>query len=473
MERDEPEKSVFEKNLEEMRKGQAAKYAREKEQREKERKESEKKSQKEEKPTTQPTKEEKEEETTEPVLTPAGQAKLFEEAKKALEEEGQRLKEERKAVSTYKGVRPPADFVKFLEQNRDSLRKGDEKLIAQIVDWINNNQIDITWDVLSFVGRNNYPRRIFHALLAHPRTERLYFSRRISSSSFLYSLSLLFGAHNLDAILGDYEGILDFNSREALFPTLENLVLSRHLQEDWNPIIKITKDLNIIKMMLLLANMEFKTKWTSEQIQQFVKQLGELTGNETAPDGTTALMLAVSGGYLELVRELLRRGANPFLPNRYGDNALSVADIQYRRAQTQQDFELQSMYRQIQHELDNVARERAIGLARAIRILQTPQRMRLPDGTPTVRPGLPYEAALQIVLADVNEHEQQRIIHYLQQLTEEEIAPVAGSVEPGQPEIPATPQTTQEIVADVGGYVPAWARAALVATLGYLSAPRQ
>ena len=65
--------------------------------------------------------------------------------------------------------------------------------------------------------------------------------------------------------------------------------------------------------------------------QTYYQGCAIVTGNEAAPDGTTALMFAVGGGYLKLVELLLLLGANPLLQNEYGDDALSIATIQLQR----------------------------------------------------------------------------------------------------------------------------------------------
>jgi ankyrin repeat protein len=47
--------------------------------------------------------------------------------------------------------------------------------------------------------------------------------------------------------------------------------------------------------------------------------------NATTLDGDTALMMASSQGYAEIVRGLLAMGANVHAENRYGDNAMDLA----------------------------------------------------------------------------------------------------------------------------------------------------
>jgi hypothetical protein len=212
--------------------------------------------------------------------------------------------------------------------------------------------------------------------------------------------------------------------------------------------LSTTKNLDFIRIILFLGT--YTWIFNPHMIERFNERNETLTGNEAVPDGTTALMFAVGGGYLELVRELLRRGANPFLGNRYGDNALSIAEIQLQRVQIVVNSELQTIYRQIQQELESAAKEHAVGVARVIRILQSNQLVKLPDGKVSTRPGLPYEVALRIVLADVNEREQRRILHYLEQLTEEEIAmPLT------------TPVTEQTFFERIRNYIPASGLAAL------------
>jgi hypothetical protein len=223
----------------------------------------------------------------------------------------------------------------------------------------------------------------------------------------------------------------------------------------------MTKNLELIRLILYYGSgmgwFEQTQGFSAAAFRDFkIKEnLINLTGNETVPDGTTGLMFAVGEGYVELVRELLRRGANPFQANRYGDDAFSIVEIQLHRVLLHNKKNLYAIYKQIANLLDEYARERAKDIARAISILMTSQIVRNPDGTVGARSGLPYEMALRIAIADRNIQEQQRILRYLERLTPEEWAAIRAETHPEMP------VTTPTLLERLGHYMPAWSLAAL------------
>ena len=141
------------------------------------------------------------------------------------------------------------------------------------------------------------------------------------------------------------------------------------------------------------------------------------------PDGTTALMFAVGGGYLEMVKELLRRGASPWRKNNYGDNAFSIAEIQLQRVTLQNDSELIPIYNTIQQELDLTTittKRRAIKIAQVMYNLCLPSYITISDEnsdkTVAAVSQLPYEIVVKIVAYCFAKNKRAMIRKYLAQL---------------------------------------------------------
>ena len=188
--------------------------------------------------------------------------------------------------------------------------------------------------------------------------------------------------------------------------------------------LSITRNVDLIRVILFFAT------YTSNDIEMYLsnevvikKQSSDITGNERVPDGTTALMFAVGGGYVGIVKELLRRGANPFLMNNHGDNAFSIAKIQLERAKLHDDKFIKIYTRIQQLLLEESARKYVLHIAQLIRALQSERQVTLPNGTAIVVPGLPYDLVLPIALANLSTNEQRTISILLDQFPADRLLP--------------------------------------------------
>jgi hypothetical protein len=458
---DRPEKSSYEQQLEQIHKERAAQFAHQQEEAKKEAAREKGKKVKESK-TTEKEAKGKEEKVRGPLLTPDEQDKLFNEAKKAIAEE----REKQQRIKTGPAIiespekaqqQAPKSLVEFLRNNMQSLTSNnpDRELLSQVISWINNNEVNIYEGgpgalikiLLWMMGSQGLTPEILYAVWKNPRS--LIFTKVGSDAPAVLSIELLFFPFELRNVLEDWAFSPKANSIINLMDELKAIRATKNKIS----YLATTKNLNLIRAILFLA--QYGWNFTDSTMQEFNANVpAKLTGNEMAPDGTTALMFAVGGGYLELVRELLQQGANPFLSNNRGDNALSIVEVQRQRALYDQDFEGMKIYKSIAQLLEKSVKKRATDIARAIRILMLARVVENSDGTRAVVPGLPYEFALSIALADINEHEQQRILPYLEQLTEEELV---------IPEMPVEPVTTATMLNQLRSYMSTWA----VATLGY------
>jgi hypothetical protein len=93
---------------------------------------------------------------------------------------------------------------------------------------------------------------------------------------------------------------------------------------------------------------------------------------------------------------------------------------------------------------------------------EVPRVVENPDGTRSVVSGLPYEIALRIVMSTLNNHEEERILRYLEQLTPEEQAALRLEIET------SGAAETQTLLERARSYLPA----GMVAALSYYLKPR-
>ena len=201
--------------------------------------------------------------------------------------------------------------------------------------------------------------------------------------------------------------------------------LKAALAEDKNGDIEylsITRNVDLIRVILFFATYTAHDTEVNAQDPVTYKQPSDITGNEKTPDGTTALMFAVGGGYIGIVKELLRRGANPFLMNNHGDDAFSIVEIQMERAKLHDDKFIK-IYTRIQQLLEASARKYALHIAQLIRALQSERQVTLPNGTAIVVPGLPYDLVLPIALANLSTNEQRAISILLDQFPADRLLP--------------------------------------------------
>jgi Ankyrin repeat len=169
-----------------------------------------------------------------------------------------------------------------------------------------------------------------------------------------------------------------------------------------------TSDMSLLSRMLVMTRLKPQEIFLS-YLPQYIEECSIETGNEAAPDGTTALMFAVGGGYVTLVEELLSRGANPLLTNTHGDNALTVVAIQLQRRVL--TFEQRSIFTKIEKLLKDHLSRQAQAVQSEIDLLMR-ARIVEEDGRRSFIPGLPYELALRIALEAGNH--QESILAYLE-----------------------------------------------------------
>lgn len=388
-------------------------------------------------------------------ISPEEQARrkeLFKKERDAIETERKRLKEEeeekKKEATTEQ--KPPASLLQFLQNNQDKLKTPgrDEELVKQIVAWINNNQVTIEKRELFSYIISSWDTRIIYALLRHPGISPASLADNIIttdwgklSSTLLDELSaeLLFTPFALSRgnILLKYDQMVwrSLNLENALKRAgllgdslhREGTMLGYQLRAGTDvQYLANTKNLDLIRVILFLP--QFTKDLDPVYIQHF-KEAARLTGNETAPDGTSALMFAVGEGYLEIVRKLLSQGANPFQANRYGDDAFSVAEIQIHRALLHKNKAYYAIYKKIATLLDEHAQQRAKNAARAIAFAMLTRVVEDPPGTRRIIHGLSAELALHIAIGDLTAHEQQRLLRYLSQLTPQEWTAIYAEVQ--------------------------------------------
>lgn len=472
------------KQSEEIRKEEAAEFARQQEKAKKEAEREKKKRTKEEEPEVEPGKgkEEEEESVTPAASTQAEQAKPFSEIwKKNISTYRNRLQQESKKRETVM-AKPPASLITFLEDNKDKLGEDnvDEALLEQVISWINNNQINVNErdsekqppTLLEFAIKQGFNSRIVHALLRNPKTSDVEHSIAInwyiwgmsSNARDILSAQLLFTSFALGALLDIYVSrtTLGMWGNRTFKQALTNAGLlgnridlvakelrSSSMQDKYIEYLTATKNLDLIKIILFLGS--FTWRVTARMTQRFKEQNETLTGNETTPDETTALMFAVGEGLLEIVRELLDRGANPFLANRYGDDAFSVVEIQLQR--TTQDLKLHQVYQQIKQLLEPHAQQRAKDIARAIFFLLLARVVKNPGGISIVH-GLPFDLAIPMAIGDLSMHAQQLILSYLERLTPQELAEIRAEVQS------EGPVSTPALLERLSHYLP-WAITAI------------
>jgi hypothetical protein len=142
---------------------------------------------------------------------------------------------------------------------------------------------------------------------------------------------------------------------------------------------------------------------SSDAWEKLYEQYRIVTGNEATPDGTSALMFAVAGGYVELVKELLARGANPFLMNQYGDNALSVIKTflqnnYVKNPTTYPYLHYTAIYEKIDTLLHEYATRYIQPFEQGFNFLSRAHRMEPNDSAYNLLPALPHEIAQAIAV---------------------------------------------------------------------------
>jgi Ankyrin repeat len=187
----------------------------------------------------------------------------------------------------------------------------------------------------------------------------------------------------------------------CLTRTTNDTILQQQL-ESWS-FREYTSGMNLLSQILMITRYERLEIFINqalydlpEYFQHYIKKCSIETGNEAAPDGTTALMFAVGGGFYTLVEELLCRGANPLVQNIYGDNALTVLTVQLQRHSLTK--EQRAIFKKIEKLLKETLTRRAQLVRSQIDIL--------------MEYGLPYELALKIALGACNH--QESILAYLE-----------------------------------------------------------
>ena len=165
-----------------------------------------------------------------------------------------------------------------------------------------------------------------------------------------------------------------------------------------------TNNMDLLSMILMITRYsdKFLAQFTDNDMHKYYQTCRIITGNEAAPDGTTALMFAVGGGYLKLVEELLRCSANPLLQNEYGDNALSIITIQLQRKALTDEQRI--VFQQIEQLLKNSLSKQAQTIDSAMFWLMH-----------TRSKNLPGELALRVTHNIVDNPEE--LLHYLPQRT--------------------------------------------------------
>ena len=340
----------------------------------------------------------------------------------------------------------PKSLIQYFGGNQEKLR--DEKiaphLLQQIISWIDNNEIDVNEKCNVYTSlrvpavERGVSAKIIYALLHNPaacivddwfdwyKNKSLYDSAIISAhflfTPFAFSRVTILNPFNYKFYC-DVDHFANSLAQAGLKDTLKHeLDTIARYTGDVNYLSQII-NLNIIRYILFLGTYTETGQPYALMLRRFAETNDNLTGNEMTPDGTTALMFAVGGGYLEMVKELLRRGASPWRKNNYGDNAFSIAEIQLQRVTLQNDSELIPIYNTIQQELDLTTittKRRAIKIAQVMYNLCLPSYITISDEnsdkTVAAVSQLPYEIVVKIVAYCFAKNKRAMIRKYLAQL---------------------------------------------------------
>jgi hypothetical protein len=227
--------------------------------------------------------------------------------------------------------------------------------------------------------------------------------------SFPQGIELPIVTHFRRALLSHVPFITPLNNEWEAHPAID---LITAIKWNWATTYRTTTNVNMLSFILILINNWEKIgNFTEDDWSHAYSEYPIVTGNEAAPDGTTVFMFAVSNGLLGLVKKLIELGADPFAMNLYDDNALSLIDnIIAHEDHYEYSTDLRKTYKEIHRLLHNYASNYIQRIDASLSLLMQGQSV---EENGVRIPGLPFEIAYQIVMGDRSQQEQQNILQYI------------------------------------------------------------